>query len=146
LVPSVSAHVVDALDVARACVNAAEAARNRRYVVAGQRHRLPEVCAQIAQLCGAPTPRAVAPKVALAASGLLQVADRLSGRPPPVTPRKTRALLDSDRQQISSARAQLEVMRRIMAAPNRFPVGFVASDGDSYGGDDDVELKITGLI
>jgi hypothetical protein len=39
------------------------------------------------------------------------------------------------------------VMRRIMAAPEQVCGGFVASDGDGHGGDDDVvELKITGLI
>jgi dihydroflavonol-4-reductase len=105
----VCAHIVDARDVAYACVHAAQASINRRYVVAGQRHDLPAVGAQIAQLCGAPTPRPVPPRVALAASGPLQLMDRLGGRPPLVTPRGTRVLLDGDRQRISSARAQSEL-------------------------------------
>ena len=108
-VPRVSAHIVDTRDVAHACVRAAEAAQNRRYVVAGQRHQLPEVCAQIAQLCGVPAPRGVAPRVALAASGLLQLSDRLRGRPPLVTPRGTRVLIAGASQRISSARAQTEL-------------------------------------
>jgi dihydroflavonol-4-reductase len=108
-VPRVGAHIVDARDVAHACVQAAQAARNRRYVVAGQRQSLPAVCAQIAQLCGVAAPRAVAPRVALAASGLLQLADQLRGRPPLVTPRGTRVLLDADRQHISSRRAENEL-------------------------------------
>jgi dihydroflavonol-4-reductase len=108
-VPRVSAHIVDARDVAHACIRAAEAARNRRYVVAGTRHQLPAVCAQIAQLTGVPAPRAVAARLALAASGLLQLADRLRGRPPLVTPRGTRVLIDGAGQRISSVRAQTEL-------------------------------------
>jgi dihydroflavonol-4-reductase len=51
----------------------------------------------------------VAPRLALAASGLLQLADRLRGRPPLVTPRGTRVLIDGASQRISSARAQTEL-------------------------------------
>jgi nucleoside-diphosphate-sugar epimerase len=108
-VPRVSTHIVDARDVAHACVAAAEDGYNRRYLVAGDRHELPAVCAQIAQLCGVPAPRVVAPRVALAASGMVQLADRLRGRPPLVTPRGTRVLIAGDRQHISSARAQTEL-------------------------------------
>jgi nucleoside-diphosphate-sugar epimerase len=108
-VPRVSAHIVDTRDVAHACVRAAEAAQNRRYVVAGQCHQLPAVCAQVAQLCGVAAPRAVSPSLALAASGLLQLADRLRGRSPLVTRRGTRVLVDGDGQRISSARAQTEL-------------------------------------
>ena len=108
-VPRVGVHLVDARDVAQACVRAAKVGLNRRYVVAGQRHELPAVGAQIAQLCGAPAPRPVSPRLALAASGLLQFTDRLRGRPPLVTPRATRVLIDSAAQRISSARAQAEL-------------------------------------
>jgi dihydroflavonol-4-reductase len=108
-VPRVSAHIVDARDVAVACVRAAEVGHDRRYVVAGRRHELPAVCAQIARLCGAPAPRTLAPRLALAASGVVQRADRLRHRPPLVTTRGTRVLLEIDRQWISSARAQAEL-------------------------------------
>ena len=108
-VPRVRAHIVDARDVAHACVRAAETAANRRYVVAGERHELAAIGAQIAQLCGVSAPRAVAPRLAWATSALLQLADQLRGRPPLVTPRATRVLLDGNRQQISSARAQSEL-------------------------------------
>lgn len=108
-VPRVSAHIVDARDVAYACVQAATHAHNRRYIVAGQRHSLPAVCAQIAQLCGVAPPRAVAPRVALAASGLLCLTDQLRGRPALVTPRGTRVLIEADRQHISSARTRTEL-------------------------------------
>jgi dihydroflavonol-4-reductase len=108
-VPRVSVHIVDARDVAHACVQAAHAGLNRRYVAAGQRHDLPAVGAQVAQLCAAPAPRPVSPRLALAASGLLQLADDLRGRPPLVTPRATRVLIDAAAQRISSARAQTEL-------------------------------------
>ncbi len=108
-VPRVSVHLVDARDVAYACVRAAQVGINRRYVVAGPRHDLPAVGVQIARLCTAPAPRPVPPRLALAASGLLQVADRLRGRPPLITPRATRVLIDSGAQRISSARAQTEL-------------------------------------
>jgi dihydroflavonol-4-reductase len=108
-VPRVSAHIVDARDVAAACVRAAQLGHDRRYVVAGRRFQLPAVCAQIAQLCGAPAPRAVAPRMALAGSRVIQRADQLRHRPPLVTTRGTRVLLDMDRQWISSARAQAEL-------------------------------------
>jgi dihydroflavonol-4-reductase len=108
-VPRVSGHIVDARDVAVACVRAAELGQDRRYVVAGCRHELPAVCAQIAQLYGAPAPRTVAPRLALAASGVVQQADRLRRRPPLITQRGTRVLLDMDRQWISSVRAQTEL-------------------------------------
>ena len=108
-VPRVSVHLVDARDVAHACVRAAQVGLSRRYVVAGERHDLAAVGAQIAKLCGAPAPRPVSPRLALAASGLLQLADRLRGRPPLVTSRATRVLIDSAKQRISSARAQTEL-------------------------------------
>jgi dihydroflavonol-4-reductase len=108
-VPRVGAHIVDARDVAAACVRAAQLGHDRRYVVAGRRYELPAVCAQIAQLCGAPAPRTVAPRLALAGSAVVQRADRLRHRPPLVTTRGTRVLLDMDRQWISSARAQTEL-------------------------------------
>jgi dihydroflavonol-4-reductase len=108
-VPRVSAHIVDARDVAAACVRAAELGQHRRYVVAGHRHDLPAVCAQIAELCEAPVPRAVAARMALAGSGVVQLSDLLRRRPPLVTARGTRVLIDMDRQWISSARAQAEL-------------------------------------
>jgi dihydroflavonol-4-reductase len=108
-VPRVSAHIVDARDVAHACVQAAARAHNRRYVVAGQRQSLPAVCAQVAQLYGVGAPRAVPPSVALAASGLLQLTDQLRGRASLVTPRGTRVLLEANKQHISSLRAQTEL-------------------------------------
>jgi dihydroflavonol-4-reductase len=108
-VPRVGAHVVDVRDVAVACVRAAEVGRDRRYVVAGRRHELPVVCAQVARLCGVQTPRAMAPRLALAGSGVIDLTDRLRRRPSLVTPRGTRVLLDMNRQWISSARAQAEL-------------------------------------
>jgi|SRR5271163_2703652 len=108
-VPKVKAHIVDARDVAHACVQAAQGMLNRRYLVAGQRHDLPSIAAQIARLCGVPAPRPVSPRLALAASGPLQLADRLRGRPPLVTTRATRVLIDAAPQQLSSARAQTEL-------------------------------------
>lgn len=108
-VPRVSGHLVDVRDVAVACVRAAELGQDRRYVVAGRRHQLPAVCAQIAGLCGVPAPRAVAPWLALAGSGVIQLTDQLRHRPALVTTRATRVLIDMDHQWISSARAQAEL-------------------------------------
>jgi len=101
----VGAPVVAVRYVAVACVRAAEVGRDRRYVVAGRRHELPVVCAQVARLCGVQTPRAMAPRLALAGSGVIELTDRLRRRPSLVTPRGTRVLLDMNRQWISSARA-----------------------------------------
>lgn len=108
-VPRLRAHIVDARDVAHACVQAAGVAHNRRYVVAGQRQELPVLAAHIARLCGVPAPRPVSPRLALAASGPLQLVDRLRGRPALVTPRATRVLIDAASQQLSSARAHAEL-------------------------------------
>jgi dihydroflavonol-4-reductase len=108
-IPRVSVHIVDARDVAYACVRAAGIGLSRRYIVAGQRHNLPAVGVQIAHLCDAPAPRPVPARIALATSGLLQLADRLRGRPPLVTPRATRVLTDAATQRISSARARNEL-------------------------------------
>jgi dihydroflavonol-4-reductase len=108
-IPRVGVHIVDARDVAYACVRAARIGLNRRYIVAGQRHELPAVGVQIARLCDAPAPRPVPARIALAASGLLQLSDRLRGRPPLVTPRATRVLTDAATQHISSARARDEL-------------------------------------
>jgi dihydroflavonol-4-reductase len=108
-VPRVSAHMVDARDVAAACVRAAELGEDRRYVVAGARHELPAVCAKIAELCDVPVPRPLAARIALAGSGVVQLSDRLRRRPALVTTRGTCVLIDMDRQWISSARAQAEL-------------------------------------
>lgn len=108
-VPRVGAHIVDARDVAQACIRAAVARHNRRWVVAGDRHDLPAVCAHIADLHGVPAPNAISPRLAIAGSRVLMTVDRLRGRAPVATPRGTRALLEMDRQRISSARAQSEL-------------------------------------
>ena len=108
-VPRVGAHIVDVRDVAAACVRAAELGQNRRYVVAGHRRELPGLCGQIAELCGAPVPRGVPAPVALAGASVVQLADRLRRRPPLVTARGTRVLIDMNRQWITSARAQTEL-------------------------------------
>lgn len=105
-VPRVSAHIVDARDVAAACVRAAQLGQERRYVIAGRRYELPAVCAQIALLCGVAVLRTITPRPALAGSGVVERADRLRHQSPLMTTRGTRVLVDMDRQWIGSARVQ----------------------------------------
>lgn len=107
-VPDASNHVVDARDVALACVRAADGGSGR-YVVAGPRRTLPEICAGIASAVGVRTPRAVPPRVALSTVGLLELRDRLRGRTPAGTRHGVRTLMEGDKRHVSSARATEEL-------------------------------------
>ncbi|MGH3915758.1 MAG: NAD-dependent epimerase/dehydratase family protein [Pseudonocardiaceae bacterium] len=107
-VPDAGNHVVDARDVAVACVRAADGGSGR-YVVAGPRRTLPEICAGIAREVGVRTPRAVPPRVALSAAGLLELRDRLRGRTPTATRQGVRALMEGNKRHVSSARATDEL-------------------------------------
>ncbi|RMI41129.1 NAD-dependent epimerase/dehydratase family protein [Streptomyces triticirhizae] len=109
-VPKAGNHVVDARDVAAACVRAAVDGRHRRrYVVAGRWVPLPEVCRLAAQAAGSPAPRAVPARSAMAVAALLETTARVRGRTPPATRAGVRALLEGNRRRVSSERAIAEL-------------------------------------
>ncbi|MEN3359898.1 MAG: hypothetical protein V7637_3880 [Mycobacteriales bacterium] len=107
-VPATGNYVVDARDVAAACVRAA-AGRSDRYVVAGVRHSLPAICAQIAETVGTRPPRPLPGWAARSLVTVPELTDRLRRRPPASTRRGVRALIEADRRRISSARAEDEL-------------------------------------
>lgn len=110
VVPNVGHHVVDARDVADACIRAAAEGRNgRRYVVAGRWHSLPEVCAGIVSVTGCAVPRAVPAHAALAVSTVLEWQARIRRRPPIATRKGVTVLVEGHRARYSSARAEKEL-------------------------------------
>lgn len=109
-VPSAGNHLVDARDVADACLRAAARGRSgRRYVVAGRWHPLPAVCAEIASAVGRPAPRAVPVRATLAFTTLLEWQARLRRRPPIATRVGVRVLVEGDQIRYSSGRAEREL-------------------------------------
>ncbi|GGN59982.1 dihydroflavonol-4-reductase [Streptomyces albiflavescens] len=109
-VPRAGNHVVDARDVADACVRAAVAGEHaRRYIVAGTWVTLPEVCRLAARAAGVAPPREVPAHLALAVAAVLEATARLRGRTPPATREGVRALLEGNRRRVSSSRAVSEL-------------------------------------
>lgn len=109
-VPRAGNHVVDARDVAHACVRAAEEGRGlRRYVAAGRWVSLATTCAAVARAVGVAAPREIPAGLALTFATLLETQARLRRRPPVATREGVRVLLDGTRTRISSARAEREL-------------------------------------
>jgi dihydroflavonol-4-reductase len=109
-VPSAGNHIVDARDVAGACLRAAaHGSSGRRYVVAGHWHPLAIVCAEIATVCDRPLPRVVPVWATLAFTTVLEWQARLRGRLPIATRVGVRTLVEGDQVRYSSARAEREL-------------------------------------
>lgn len=108
-VPRLHNYVVDVRDVALACVRAAARPEAGRYVVAGRRHSLQEICAAVAAVTGAQTPRTVPAGLAMAVAALLEAQARLRGKEPVATRTGVQVLRDGDGRHFSSARAQQQL-------------------------------------
>lgn len=112
-VPNAGNHLVDARDVAAACIRAAAEGRSgRRYIVAGRWYPLPEVCAAIASVTGGPTPRTVPVRAALILATVLELEAKLRRRPPIATRTGVKVLVEGHRARYSSARAEQELVVR----------------------------------
>ncbi len=107
-VPTAGNHVVDARDVAAACVQAAVAG-GERYIVGGVWRPLPEVCTAVAAVAGVPRPRPVPVRLALAAATAAEFQARLRGRQPAATRSAVKTLIEGNRRRLSSARAEREL-------------------------------------
>jgi nucleoside-diphosphate-sugar epimerase len=107
-VPAAGNHVVDARDVAQACVRAAVAG-NGRYIVAGVKRPLPQVAAAAARAVGVAPPRRVPPRVALAVIGLMERRARRRGLPAAATRQGLVTLIEGHRRHIDSGRATAEL-------------------------------------
>jgi dihydroflavonol-4-reductase len=109
-IPQAGNHIVDARDVAFACVRAAATGTSqRRYIVAGEWHSLAEVSGEIARLRGVRVPRVVPARVALFVAGLFELQAALLRRPPIATRTGVRTITGDTEMRISSARAQREL-------------------------------------
>jgi dihydroflavonol-4-reductase len=109
-IPRAGNHIVDARDVARACVRAAvDGVGERRYIVAGEWHSLAEVCGEIARLRAIRAPREVPARVALLMAGLFELQGALLRRPPLATRTGVRTITGDTETRISSTRAQREL-------------------------------------
>lgn len=111
--PNAGHHLVDARDVADACLRAAvSGASCRRYLVAGRWYPLPQVYAEIAAAAGVTTPRTVSARLLLSLVGLLDLGTRALGRPGLNDVDGLRALVEGSRSRLSSARAERELGAR----------------------------------
>jgi nucleoside-diphosphate-sugar epimerase len=109
-VPRAGSHITDARDAARAAIAAiGNGAHARRYIAAGPWQPLPALTAQIAAAAGAPPPRAVPAALAMAGSAGLELAAWLRRREPAATRAGTRVLLESNRQHLTTQRAEREL-------------------------------------
>ncbi|MDT0302377.1 NAD-dependent epimerase/dehydratase family protein [Streptomonospora wellingtoniae] len=108
-VPALGNYVVDARDVAAACVRAAGPGGGGRYVVAGTRHRLRDLTAAVAAETGTAAPREVPVPAALGVVALMEGLARLRGTEPPATRTGLAVLREGDGRNITSARAQREL-------------------------------------
>ncbi|WP_159943818.1 MULTISPECIES: NAD-dependent epimerase/dehydratase family protein [unclassified Nocardiopsis] len=116
-VPRLSNYVVDARDVALACVAAARTGGHDRYVVAGEKRSLPALVGAAAAETGARAPRAVPAGLAMAAASLMEFQARVRGGEPTATRAGVRVLREGDARNISSelARSDLGVRFRPVA-------------------------------
>jgi len=109
-VPRAGNHVVDARDVAEACLLAAlRGESGRRYAVAGRWYTMADLCAGIARAAGVAPPRQVPANAALLVAGALEAQARLRGRPPVATRAGVQVLREGNRRHVSSARAEREL-------------------------------------
>ncbi|WP_190232871.1 NAD-dependent epimerase/dehydratase family protein [Streptomyces avicenniae] len=109
-VPRAGNHVVDARDVAAACVRAAESGQSlRRYIAAGRWQRLSATTQGVADAVGVSAPREIPAAAALTFATLLETSAKLRRREPVATREGVRVLLDGNRTRISSARLQSEL-------------------------------------
>ncbi|MFD6098977.1 NAD-dependent epimerase/dehydratase family protein [Nocardiopsis flavescens] len=113
-VPRLSNYVVDARDVAFACVAAARTGTADRYVVAGEKRSLPALTDSVAAESGVRAPRAVPARLATAAAALMELSAGLRGGEPTATREGVRVLREGDTRNISSdlARSELGVRFR----------------------------------
>ncbi|ORT60043.1 NAD-dependent epimerase/dehydratase family protein [Streptomyces sp. CB03238] len=109
--PTAGNHVVDARDVAAACVSAAvRGAAGRRYIVGGRWYALHEICAAVVRATGTgAVPRRLPPRTAMTLASLLEWQARARGRQPVATRTGMRALLEGHHRRVSSARARREL-------------------------------------
>ncbi|AOS65611.1 NAD-dependent epimerase/dehydratase family protein [Actinoalloteichus hymeniacidonis] len=108
-VPKAGNHVVDARDVAEACVTASISGVSlRRYIVGGSRHDVADIAARVAELTGAKAPRPVPIGLAMAVAGGMELVAKVTGREP-VANRKSVDVLRSTGYPITSARAEHEL-------------------------------------
>lgn len=105
-VPRLANHVVDARDVARACVAAARVGNHDRYVVAGVKQQLPRLTDAVAAEAGVRAPRPVPAGLATVAASLMELRARLSGGEPTATRAGVRALREGHHRHITSALAE----------------------------------------
>lgn len=108
-VPRLSNYMVDARDVAYACVAAARVGTSDRYVVAGEKRALPAMTDAIAAETGVRAPRPIHPGLAGAAAALLEFQARLRGKEPTATREGIRVLREGDARNISSDLARREL-------------------------------------
>jgi dihydroflavonol-4-reductase len=109
-IPRAGNHIVDSRDVACGCVRAAATGvGERRYIVAGEWHSLPELSGEIARLHGVRVPREVPRRLALLVAGLLELQAAVRRRPPIATRTGVRTIAGDTDLRISSARAQREL-------------------------------------
>ncbi|OLT16539.1 hypothetical protein BJF78_14060 [Pseudonocardia sp. CNS-139] len=106
-IPDTAMHVVDARDVAEACLRALGG--DGRYVVAGVKRPMREVAAAVARAVGVPVPRPVPPRVALLVTAVMEWRARRRGVAPPGTREGVHALLEGTGRHISSERAVREL-------------------------------------
>ncbi|MDO5051353.1 MAG: NAD-dependent epimerase/dehydratase family protein [Pseudoclavibacter sp.] len=137
-VPDCGNHLVDARDVAFACVEALERGRHgRRYLVAGRWRRLAELCERIAAAASETggrrvrAPRVIPPSLATGLAWTLETLARLSGQEPIATRASVRVLTAAHHDRVSSARAQRElgVRFRPLAETLDDTVGWYARNG-----------------
>ncbi|MET9519421.1 NAD-dependent epimerase/dehydratase family protein [Streptomyces sp. NPDC002994] len=109
--PTAGNHVVDARDVAAACVAAAErGAGGRRYIAAGGWYPLHEICAAVVRATGTgEVPRKLPPQAAMALASALEWQAKVRRRTPVATRNGMRALLEGHHRRVSSARAAHEL-------------------------------------
>ncbi|RKS07923.1 nucleoside-diphosphate-sugar epimerase [Nocardiopsis sp. Huas11] len=104
--PRLANYVVDARDVALACVRAARTGRHDRYVMAGRKLPLPRLIQAIADATGVRAPRPVPAGLATAAAGLMELRATLTGTEPTATRTGIGVLKEGGRRHISSRLAE----------------------------------------
>ena len=108
-VPRLANYVVDARDVARACVTAARSGSHDRYVMAGRKLPLPRLTRAVAAETGARVPRPVPAGLAMTAAALMELQARLTGGEPTATRTGIGVLKEGDQRHISSLLAESDL-------------------------------------
>jgi nucleoside-diphosphate-sugar epimerase len=108
--PRAGYYMVDARDVAAACIRAiSDGVGLRRYIVAGVRRTIWDACAEIARLLGARVPRPLPARATYPLATVMELEAKLHRRPAVGNRLAARILLERDRVRLSSARAQREL-------------------------------------